>query len=80
MNLKTITIQTHAQLKTTVHQRSFEGQLLSVGGTRTYVLGDIEQEFTDIAPGCKIIDGADVFRVSKIIYWSSLKYAFIIAD
>ena len=49
-----ITIRTHAQLKTTVHQRSFVCQLISVGGTRTYVIGGIEQEFTGIAPGCKI--------------------------
>ena len=77
---RTITILTHAQLKTTVDQRSFECQLLSVNGARTYVIGGIEQEFTDIAPGCKISDGADVYHVRKILYWPSLKYTFIIAD
>ena len=77
---KTITIQTHAQLKRDVDQRSFNCQEISVANTRTYVLCATEQDLTDIAPGCKIFDSGKEYRVRKILFRTSPKYAFITAN
>ena len=76
----TIIIQTHAQLKRDVDQRSFNCQEITVGKKRTYVLSDAKDDLKDIAPGCKIFDSEKVYRVRKILYWDSPRYAFITAD
>ena len=77
---KTIIIQTHAQLKRNVDQHFFACQEIRVANTRTYVLSVPEEDLTDIAPGCKILDSGNEYRVRKILFWPSPGYAFITAN
>ena len=77
MNNRIITIQTHAQLKTSADQRSFNSQLLAINSKRVYVLSATEQELSDIAQGCKLYDDEAVYYVWSIFYQPSQKYAFI---
>ena len=80
MDYKEVTIQTHALMKGDLDQRSFNCQVIRVANTRTYVLCATEQDLTDIAPGCKIFDSGKEYRVRKILFRDSPKYAFITAN
>ena len=77
MEKKIITIQTNKTKKGKLDQRSFHCQVIKINGTRNYVLIATEKDLSDIAPGCKIFEDGEEYRVRKIFCWPSLKYTFI---
>lgn len=81
MHTKEIIIQSFNLKKGKPEKRKFNCQLITIGGTRTYLLdktrNDLNQTNFKIAPGCKVFDDDVLYRIDSIAYWSRPTYVFI---